>query len=79
MRIPSSTLIVDAQGTRVATVGPDNAVHFVTVVEGRDFGSEVEISGGLKGTERLIDNPTDELVEGMKVHATPEPAAAPSA
>lgn len=39
-------------------------VHLQPVVIGRDYGTEVEISGGLKGGEELVINPGDEVQEG---------------
>jgi RND family efflux transporter MFP subunit len=65
--IPANTLIINAQGTQVASVDAHLAVHFVPVTPGRDFGSEVEVTAGLTGHERLITNPTDEIKEGMTV------------
>jgi hypothetical protein len=40
---------------------------------GRDFGTEVEITSGLRGDERLISNPTDNLRENTAVQLAPEP------
>ncbi len=72
-RIPANTLVVDAQGTRVVVLGPDDTVHYQTVQLGRDFGKEIEIAQGLTGKERLITDPTDDLKEGMKVQPTAAP------
>ncbi len=41
------------------------------VVLGRDYGTNVEISSGLQGNEQLVVNPTDDVAEGIKVHAVP--------
>lgn len=68
LRVPADTLIIDGQGTRVATVTKDNKLHFVSVKLGRDYGKETEITQGLASTERLVENPTDDLQEGMPVH-----------
>jgi len=67
LRVPANTLDVGANGTRVAIVRPDKTLHYVTVVLGRDFGSEAEVVEGLHGDEKLVTNPTDEMHEGMKV------------
>jgi RND family efflux transporter MFP subunit len=69
LRVPSNTLIIDSKGNRVAIVGADNKVHYQTVVIGKDFGTEVEILDGVKATDRLISNPSDELQEGETVDA----------
>lgn len=73
LRIPASALIVDAAGTRVATVTPEQKIHFVSVKAGRDYGSEVEISTGLEGNERLVSNPNDDLLEGTSVRVMETP------
>jgi RND family efflux transporter MFP subunit len=67
LHIPATTLIIDAQGTRVATVTKDNKVHFKSVQIGRDFGKDVEILSGISDDESLITNPTDDLQEGAQV------------
>ncbi len=67
LRVPADTLIIDGQGTRVATVTPDHKLHFLKVQMGRDYGKEVEITQGLGGREPLVENPTDDLQEGMTV------------
>ena len=68
LRVPADTLIIDGQGTRVATVTKDNKLHFQTVRMGRDYGKEVEITQGLNANQPLVENPTDDLQEGMPVH-----------
>ena len=72
-RIAANTLLVDAQGTRVVVIGPDDTIHFQTVQLGRDFGKEIEVSQGLTGKERLVTDPGDDLKEGMKVQPTAAP------
>jgi RND family efflux transporter MFP subunit len=66
--IPGSALVANAQGTRVAQVQPDRRVHLVTVQAGRDLGTEVEVLSGLAGSEKLINNPPDNLTEGQQVN-----------
>jgi RND family efflux transporter MFP subunit len=66
--IPGSALVANAQGTRVAQVGPDRHVHLITVQTGRDLGTEVEILSGLSGAEAVINNPPDNLSEGQQVN-----------
>lgn len=73
LHIAANTLLINAEGTRVATVTKEQKLHFVPVKIGRDFGTEVEIVEGLQGTETLVANPTDELQEGVAVRATAAP------
>ncbi len=68
--IPATALVINTLGTRVAAVFPDDSLHYLKVQLGRDYGKEVEIIQGLAGNERLILNPTENLMEGMKVDVT---------
>jgi RND family efflux transporter MFP subunit len=74
-KVPSSAVLVSAQGARVATV-VDGGVHFVPVQVELDLGAEVLLTGGLQGTEAVVANPGERLVEGLPV-AIAEPRAAP--
>ncbi len=73
LRIASNTLVVNAEGTRVAIVTPESKIHFVPVKIGRDYGTELEIREGLKGGEKLVTAPGDDLKEGVSVKATDAP------
>jgi len=74
--IPVSALIVDAQGTRVATVDARSTAHFIQVQIGRDQGQDIEIVGGLTGLEDVIAAPTGNLVEGAAVQVNLQATAA---
>jgi len=65
--LPANTLVINALGTQVATVTPDNTVHFHKVELGRDYGNQVEVLSGLGENVNLIANPTSDLQEGTKV------------
>lgn len=65
--MPTDSLIIDGQGTRVATVTPQRMVHFVAVQPGRDFGTSTEILDGLESGETVVSNPPDILTEGERV------------
>ena len=71
-----SALIVDAEGTRVATVDAQSKAHFVPVQVGRDQGEEVEIVSGLTGEENVIAAPSGNIVEGTLVKVIPKTVAA---
>jgi RND family efflux transporter MFP subunit len=66
--IPSDTLSVRPEGTMVAVLNSNNAVHFQRVVIGRDYGSQIEVLSGLSAGQRVIANPNDSVQEGAKVH-----------
>jgi RND family efflux transporter MFP subunit len=67
VQIPSSALVFRAQGARVALVGPDGHVHLQAITIGRDLGPSVEVLGGLKPGDRVVDNPPDSVSEGELV------------
>lgn len=65
--IPSTDAIIRGDGTWVAVVTPKNTIHLQKVSLGRDFGTQIEIVGGLEDGARVVDNPNDALAEGMVV------------
>jgi len=62
--VPSTAILSDAKGVRVATVGPDGHIELVPVTIERDTGPTVEISTGLTGDERVVRLVSAELVDG---------------
>jgi RND family efflux transporter MFP subunit len=66
-RLPATAVIVDANGTRVVTVGDQNTLHFQPVTLARDFGDSIEIQAGLQGGEAIVKQPTVSLQEGQVV------------
>jgi RND family efflux transporter MFP subunit len=75
-RVPATAVVFNAQGTRVAIVGPGNKLHFQNVVLGRDFGTTIDIQAGLHGHELIVKQPTVSLQEGQTVTpvAPPNPS-----
>lgn len=67
LRVPAAALVTTANGLEVAVITADDKLHFQPVKTGRDFGKEVEITGGLRGNETLVANPDDNLQEGQTV------------
>jgi membrane fusion protein (multidrug efflux system) len=65
--LPSTALMNDANGLRVATVDDDSKIHLVPVVVERDEGANVEISSGLTGGERVVKLASAEFGEGKPV------------
>ncbi|MBO3461649.1 efflux RND transporter periplasmic adaptor subunit [Aetokthonos hydrillicola Thurmond2011] len=65
--VPDSALVINASGTQVATVTKDNTVHYQKVELGRDFGTEIEVTSGLRGNELLVATPTVDQTEGTKI------------
>jgi hypothetical protein len=48
-------------------VDSSDKIHVKQVTLGRDFGTKSEILGGLDPTDRVVQNPTEALHEGMIV------------
>ena len=67
-RIPSTAVVFDAAGTRVAVVEPGNKLRFRSVLLGRDFGDEIDVQAGLQGGETLVAQPTVALQDGQVVN-----------
>ncbi|HJU40839.1 MAG TPA: efflux RND transporter periplasmic adaptor subunit [Tahibacter sp.] len=77
LAIPSSALIFDQAGLRVATVDGDKVV-FKPVTIARDRGKTVQIATGLAAADRVIETPPDGVAAGDVVRIV-EAAPAKSA
>jgi RND family efflux transporter MFP subunit len=69
--IPSEALVFNGQGLRVAVVGDGGVVHFRDVSVYRDFGTKIELRGGLQGGEQVVLSPPVTLEDGGKVKLPP--------
>ena len=67
LRLPVSTLIFRREGLRVAVVGAGDRVALRPLEIGHDFGTEVEVLGGVSASDRVVDNPPDSLSDGDRV------------
>lgn len=74
--VPVNALLVTGDGLQVAVVDAADVVHVRKVKLGRDLGKEVEVLEGLADHERVINNPRDNIVEGLKVTAVAAPKPA---
>jgi multidrug efflux pump subunit AcrA (membrane-fusion protein) len=71
MTIPTNALMMRAEGTRVAAVGPDNRVHLRPIRVGRNYGEAIEVLDGVGPNDRLVLNPPDSLNDGDLVSVAP--------
>src|SRR5215471_373421 len=79
--VPVNAMLFRAEGPRLAVVGPDNKVHLRPINIGRDYGTSLEILGGVSIDEQVIINPSDSLEDGQSVKLAESPSrpqAAPS-
>jgi RND family efflux transporter MFP subunit len=65
--IPAAALVINADGTRVATVDSDHHVRFKPVEVAGDYGSDVGVSSGLSTADLIISNPGERISEGCVV------------
>lgn len=81
LTVPSSAVIFDKGGLRVATVGVDNRVTLKNVKIARDLGNLIEVSSGLDASDRVVDSPPDDLLDGdaVKVKLPADKTGSPSA
>jgi len=64
--IPTSVVTFGPEGQRIAVL--DGArVHFRRLAVDDDHGSEAEVGSGLDGSERIVNNPGQNLAEGIEV------------
>ena len=66
--IPVNAMLFRAQGAQVAVVDKDGQVHLRPINIGRDFGTTLEILGGIEASDQIVINPSDSLEEGQRVH-----------
>jgi RND family efflux transporter MFP subunit len=85
LTVPTSALLFQSSEKRVAVVGEDGKVHMRSIVLGNDFGTKIEVLSGLRGDEWIVENPDEQLAEGVSVEAVhdgaegPQPGASPEA
>jgi len=74
--VPVSALIFRRQGLQLGAVvnGTNGTVaHLLPVVIGQDDGASVQIVSGLSGSDKVIQNPPDSLIEGERVTVVSQP------
>jgi len=74
LAVPANTLLFRSEGAMVAKVDAGNHVKLTPVVQGRDFGALVEILSGVTGSDRIVINPPDSIVDQMEVRLVPDAA-----
>jgi len=65
--LPVPALIFRSEGLQVATVNDGRHAELKHIQLGRDFGTQVEVVGGLDPNDEVIVNPPDSLVSGEEV------------
>jgi multidrug efflux system membrane fusion protein len=71
--VPVNAMLFRAEGPRVAVVGPDGKVQLRPINIGRDYGTTLEILGGVSPSDQVVINPSDSLEEGQQVVVAQKP------
>jgi RND family efflux transporter MFP subunit len=71
--VPEQALLFREQGMQVALVGANGKVHLQNVTLGHNSGTTVQITSGLKSSDRLVANPSQGLLEGETVRVVQVP------
>lgn len=69
VRVPGAAVIVRADGAKVAAVDADGRLTYRAVTLGRDYGTDIEVTTGLSGGERVVVRPGDDLPAGSFVES----------
>ena len=70
--VPVNAMLFRQEGPRLAIVGADNKVQLRPITIGRDYGTTLEVLGGVSLEDRIIINPADSLEDGQKVNVAAE-------
>jgi membrane fusion protein, multidrug efflux system len=71
--IPVNAMLFRKEGAQVAVVGSDSKVELRHISIGRDYGTTLEIVGGVTANDRIIVNPSDSIEQGQMVHVAAAP------
>jgi membrane fusion protein (multidrug efflux system) len=72
--VTASALVTRSDGIQVVEVRPTGA-HYQHVALGRDYGATVELTDGATEGDTVVVNPSDDVIEGAKLHVLPPPPA----
>jgi len=70
MTVPATVLIFRAQGPQVAVLGTDGKVQLRDVHIALDLGDRLQIDQGLQAGDRVINHPSDSLMQGDRVQVS---------
>ena len=83
LQVPVNSLLFRSEGLRAIVVDSNQKARLRPLVIGRDYGTTLEVLGGLNADDWIVLNPPDSLEDGQEVHvkqiANPTAAPAPAA
>ncbi|WP_010584475.1 efflux RND transporter periplasmic adaptor subunit [Schlesneria paludicola] len=65
--VPTNVLAMRIDGPHVAVISDSNRIEMRRVRLGRDLGTRIVVTEGIKGHERLVVNPSDDLSDGLQI------------
>ena len=71
--VANNAILNDAKGARVVSVDGARKIRVKPVQLGRDYGTKTEVLSGLGPDDQIVQNPTDDLTEGLTVATKPAP------
>jgi RND family efflux transporter MFP subunit len=66
--VPVNAMLFRSEGPQVAVVGPGSKIQLRHISIGRDYGTTLEILGGVAPTDQIVINPADSLEDGQQVN-----------
>jgi RND family efflux transporter MFP subunit len=66
--VPVNAMLFRSEGPRLAVVDGNGRVELRPINIGRDYGTSLEILGGVSAEDRVVINPPDSLEEGQQVN-----------
>jgi len=69
--VPVNAMLFRSEGPRLAVVGPDKKVELRAINIGKDYGTTLEILGGISTQDQIVINPSDSLENGQEVNLAP--------
>jgi RND family efflux transporter MFP subunit len=72
--VPVNAMLFRSEGPRLAVVDGNGRIQLRAINIGRDYGTSLEILGGVSAEDQVVINPPDSLEEGQQVNIA---AAAP--
>ena len=83
LQVPVNALLFRSEGLRAVVIDANQKARLRPIAVGRDYGTTLEVLGGLTADDWIVLNPPDSLEDGQPVHvkhvSNPmTPAAAPA-
>jgi membrane fusion protein, multidrug efflux system len=72
--VPVNAMLFRSQGAQLAVVGSDHKIQLRPINIGKDYGTTLEILGGVRTTDQVVVNPSDSLEQGQQVNVAQAPS-----